>query len=53
LSLDQSGQVTRIDRLIVSHAWTDAAFALIELALPKWSIRRIVQADAQWHCSLS
>jgi hypothetical protein len=53
LSLDQSGQATRIDRFIGSRAWTDAAFALIELAVPKWSIRRIVQADAEWHCSLS
>jgi hypothetical protein len=53
LSPDQSEQATRIDRFIGSRAWTDAAFALIELAVPKWSIRRIVHADAEWYCSLS
>jgi hypothetical protein len=52
-SLHQAGKATLIDRFIESHAWTDAAFVLIELAVPKWSIRRIVQADAEWHCSLS
>jgi hypothetical protein len=42
LSLHQSGKVPQIDRLIESHAWTDAAFALIGFAIPKWSIRRII-----------
>jgi hypothetical protein len=54
LSLHQSGKAARIDRFIESHAWTDAAFVLIELAVPKWTVRRIIRADAaQWYCSLS
>jgi hypothetical protein len=53
LSLHQSGKVPQIDRLIESHAWTDAAFALIGFAIPKWSIRRIIRADVEWYCSLS
>jgi hypothetical protein len=53
-SLHQAGKATRIDRFIESHAWTDAAFVLIELAVPKWTVRRIIRADAaQWHCALS
>jgi hypothetical protein len=52
-SLRQAGKATRIDRLIESHAWTDAALVLIELAIPQWSIRRIIHADGEWHCALS
>ena len=43
----------RIDRLIESGAWTDAALALLELELPQWKLRRIVYDDGEWHCSLS
>ena len=43
----------RIDRLIESGAWTDAALALVELELPQWKLRRIVYEDGEWHCSLS
>ena len=53
LCLHQSGKVPQIDRLIESYAWTDAAFALIGFAIPKWSIRRIIRADVEWYCSLS
>jgi hypothetical protein len=52
-SLRQAGKAARIDCLIESHAWTDAALALIELAIPQWSIRRIIHTDGVWHCSLS
>ena len=52
-SLHQAGKATRIDRFIESHA-ADAAFVLIELAVPKWTVRRIIRADAaRWYCSLS
>jgi hypothetical protein len=34
--LSKSRMATRIDRLIESGAWTDAALALIELELPAW-----------------
>jgi hypothetical protein len=43
----------RIERLIKSGAWTDAALALIELELPQWQVRRIVYDDGDWHCALS
>jgi hypothetical protein len=43
----------RIDRLIESGAWTDAALALVELELPQWSVRRLICEGGLWHCSLS
>lgn len=47
------GKTARIDRLIGSEAWTDAALALIELKLPQWQIRRIAYDGGEWHCALS
>jgi hypothetical protein len=46
-------KAARIERLIQSGAWTDAALALIELELPLWQIRRIVYDDGEWYCALS
>jgi hypothetical protein len=43
----------RVNRLIESSAWTDAALALVELELPQWTLRRIAFEDGEWHCSLS
>jgi hypothetical protein len=43
----------RVNRLIAAGAWTDAALALVELELPRWSLRRIVYDDGEWHCCLS
>ena len=43
----------RIERLIESHAWTDAALALIELELPQWQVRRLASDGGDWFCSLS
>jgi hypothetical protein len=43
----------RIERLIVSCAWTDVALALIDLELPQWQVRRIAYDDGEWHCALS
>ncbi|KRR08927.1 hypothetical protein CQ12_08125 [Bradyrhizobium jicamae] len=52
-----SGQVNartaRIERLIQSQAWTDAALALIDLELPQWQIRRLAYDDGEWYCALS
>ena len=42
-----------IERLIQSGAWTDAAFALIDLELPQWQVRRIVYDEGEWYCALS
>jgi len=52
-SLGQSAKTDRIDRLIQSGAWTDAALALIELELPQWQVRRLAYDDGEWHCALS
>jgi hypothetical protein len=43
----------RIERLIQSGAWTDAALALLELELPYWQLRRIAYDEGEWHCALS
>jgi hypothetical protein len=46
-------KTARIERLIESKAWTDAALALIGLELPQWQVRRIVYDEGEWHCALS
>jgi hypothetical protein len=43
----------RIERLIATSAWTDAALALIDLELPQWQVRRIAYDGGEWHCALS
>jgi hypothetical protein len=52
-SIGQTEKTARIDRLIASNAWTDAALALIDLELPQWQVRRIVYDEGEWHCALS
>jgi hypothetical protein len=52
-SMGQTEKTTRIERLIGSGAWTDAALALIDLELPQWQVRRIAYDEGEWHCALS
>jgi hypothetical protein len=52
-SQGQAGKTKRIEQLIGSDAWTDAALALIELELPQWRVRRLAYDDGEWYCSLS
>jgi hypothetical protein len=52
-SQGQSGKTARIERLIQSGAWTDAALALIDLELPQWQVRRLAYDDGEWYCALS
>jgi hypothetical protein len=52
-SVGQTGKTARIERLIETGAWTDAALALIDLELPQWQVRRIVYDGGEWHCALS
>jgi hypothetical protein len=40
-------------RLAEVGAWTDAAFALIDLELPTWKVRRLAYENGQWFCCLS
>src|ERR1700716_4242778 len=51
-SVGQAEETARIERLIGSEAWTDAALALIDLELPLWQVRRIAYDEGQWHCAL-
>ena len=52
-SASQTGKTARIERLIQSGAWTDAALALIDLELPHWQIRRVAYDQGEWYCALS
>lgn len=52
-SLGQSEKSFRLERLLESGAWTDAALALIDLELPLWQLRRIAYDEGEWHCALS
>jgi hypothetical protein len=52
-SLRQTEKTARIEQLIHSQAWTDAALALVDLELPLWQVRRIAYDDGEWHCALS
>jgi len=49
----KTARAARVHQLIAAGAWTDAALALIELAVPAWHLRRLVCEDGEWHCSLS
>jgi hypothetical protein len=52
-SLGRSDKTARLEQLMQSAAWTDAALALIDLELPLWQIRRLVYDEGEWHCALS
>ena len=52
-SAGQTERTARIERLIGSEAWTDAALALIDLELPHWQVRRIAYDGGEWYCALS
>src|SRR6478735_1961592 len=52
-SVGQSNKSERIERLIQTGAWTDAALALIDLELPLWQVRRIAYDEGEWYCALS
>jgi hypothetical protein len=52
-SLGQTKKTARIEQLVQSGAWTDAALALIDLELPLWQIRRIAYDEGEWYCALS
>ena len=52
-SAGQTEKTAKIERMIGSGAWTDAALALIDLELPLWQVRRIAYDDGEWYCALS
>jgi hypothetical protein len=43
----------KLRRLVESGAWTDAALTLLALELPQWKVRRLVQEEGEWFCTLS
>ena len=43
----------RVRRLLEAEAWTDAALALSDAALPHWKITRIAFDDGEWFCRIS
>jgi hypothetical protein len=51
--LKTAGKAPNIERLIEVGALCDAAFALIEIELPAWSVRRLVHENGEWFCSLT
>jgi hypothetical protein len=50
---ERSVKADRIEQLIQSQAWTDAALALIDLELPQWQVRRLTYDGGEWFCALS
>jgi hypothetical protein len=52
-SVGRKRNTARIEHLIRSEAWTDAALTLIDLELPQWQVRRIAYDQGEWHCALS
>jgi hypothetical protein len=52
-SANQNARAARVEHLIQSQAWTDAALALIDLELPQWQVRRLAYDDGEWYCALS
>lgn len=53
LALLNTTRTSRIARLLEGSAWIDVALALIEVELPNWHLRRLVNDDWTWLCSLS
>ena len=52
-TLGECDEARAIQRLIEAGAWTDAALALVKLALPFWTVRRLQRDGGEWHCTLS
>ena len=52
-SANQNAKAARVEHLIQSQAWTDAALALIDLELPQWQVRRLAYDEGEWYCALS
>src|SRR5262249_17165490 len=42
-----------VTRLIESEAFVDATLALLELELPQWKLRLLINDNGDWYCALS
>src|ERR1039458_7798795 len=49
----KAANAAQLHQLIEAGALTEAAFALINLELPQWKLRRITYDEGEWHCALS
>jgi hypothetical protein len=49
----RADKTAHIERSLAAGACTDAALALLELEMPNWKIRRLVNEGGEWLCSLS
>ena len=47
------GKARRLERLVTSEAWSDAALELLSLEAPQWGVQRLCQANGEWLCSLT
>jgi hypothetical protein len=47
-----SATKAKVKWLIEAGAWTDATIGLLRLELPQWKLRRLVNEDGKWLCSL-
>jgi hypothetical protein len=52
-SLRRTKDFVRLEQLVQSGAWTDAALSLLALEAPQWHLRRLVLDAGEWHCALS
>jgi len=52
-ALARAESLTRVIRLAEMGAWTEATLALIQLELPRWTVRRLIYDNGEWLCSLS
>ena len=52
-ALPPTESLTRVIRLAEIGAWTEATLALIQLELPRWTVRRLAHENGEWLCSLS
>jgi len=52
-TIRRMGKTEQIDRLLGAGAYADAAFALLNIELPNWKVRRLVLENGEWLCSLS
>jgi hypothetical protein len=47
------GKAQRLDRLVATEAWSDAALELLSLEAPNWSLQRLCLDDGEWLCTLT
>ena len=50
--LSAPDDAAQLHQLIEAGALTEAAFAVINLELPLWQIRRITYDEGEWHCAM-